>query len=207
MSSVSYPTLASGAVISASELNSNFSDVVSMVSSVGNDQLAGGITSDKLSDRYSITYDTICVIPPVLAYDTAGTAGTDTVEGNNEVAVGDDGADAPDVMQWQPIMRDGMEAYLCSINVYCKSSTDSPQVRFYLNGSVSAGTGALISGTGVTLGDNEFATLAQTDPIAQPLITMTNGDYITINLYANTSATAAVRGLYVTFCIKYALQA
>lgn len=205
MSSVSYPTLASGAVISASELNSNFSDVVSMVSSVGNDQLAGGITSDKLADRYTITYDTICVIPPVFTKDTG--TGTDTVEGTNEVLIGDNGADAPDVMQWQPIMRDGMEAYLCSINVYSKSSTDNPVIRFYLNGSVSAGTGALIAGTGITLGDDSFQTLAQSDPISQPLITMTNGDYITINLYANTSASAAVRGVYVTFCMKYALQA
>jgi hypothetical protein len=203
MSSVTYPALSG--TITASQLNTNFSDVVSLASSIGNDQLAGGITADKLSDRYSVTYDTITLVPGVFTIDSGG-PGTDTIEGTNEVLVGNSGSDSVDYMQWQPIMRAGMEAYLCSINIYVKTNTNSPQIRFYLNGSSTSG--ALIGGAAITLSaDNTLYTLGQTDPIANPLIAMTNGDYITVNFYANTSATAALRGCYATLCMKYVLQA
>ena len=197
MSSVTYPTLSG--TINSSELNTNFSDVVSLASSIGNEQLSGGITSDKISDRYTVSYDTVCVIPIVKSTDVIGTAAT-------EFLLTAGGASTTDIIQWQPIMRAGMEAYLCSINVYVRSNTDSPQIRFYLNGS--SATGSLVGGSAVTLAaDNTIYTLGQTDPISNPLLAMSNGDYVTINLYGNSGANPGMLGVFVTFCTKYVLQA
>jgi hypothetical protein len=194
MSSVSYPSL-SGTVV-ASELNANFSDVVSLVSSVGNDQLAGGITANKIADRYTITFDTICVLPVQSAADLTADVGF-TITATTKA----------DIMQWQPVLQDGYETWLTSIQIYLTNrDTANAKIGFYLNGDGATPTGALIGGTQIDLDtDNYIWTLASDSPLTTPLIPFTNGDYITIGLQGAASGTAELRGLYVTFGLKHVL--
>lgn len=200
MTSVSYPSL-SGTIV-ASELNTNFSDVVSIASSVGNEQLSGGITADKLTDRYSTTYDTVCLVPAILASSggaiTFATEETVAFNGANDTSL---------ILTWQPIMKAGMEASLSSISVQAAEVANTPKVAFYLNGTSAAGS--LIGGAAISISTAATVyTLAQTDPIGNPLLAMTNGDYINIYMVDSGGASrSACRGVYVTFCMKYVLQA
>lgn len=200
MTSVTYPALSG--TITASELDTNFSDVVSIASSIGNEQLAGGITADKITDRYALSHETICLVPAVVA----SSGGAITFASEETVAF--NGAnDTSLILQWQPIMKSGMEAYLTSISVQGAEVANSPEVNFYLNGDSSGGS--LIGGTGIALAASAtIYSLAQTDPVANPLIPMTNGDYISIYLVDSGGASrSACRGVYVTFGMKYVLQA
>lgn len=196
MTSVTYPSLSG--TITASELDTNFSDVVSIASSVGNEQLSGGITADKLTDRYSLSYDTVCCVAHTVNGDAALTGTTQlTMGGANTATL---------VMTWQPIMKAGMEAYLSSITVQAAGVTNSPLISFYLNGTSTGGS--LIGGTAIAMATAATVyTLGQTDPIGTPLLAMTNGDYINIYMVQNTGGNAQCRGVYVTFCMKYVLQA
>lgn len=200
MTSVTFTSLSG--TITASQLDTNFSDVVSIASSVGNEQLSGGITADKLTDRYSVTYDTICLVPN--APNSSGGAITFASE---EVIAFNGANDESLVMTWQPIMKAGMEAYLSSITVQGVEVEDSPQVAFYLNGDSSGGS--LIGGIEITLAASAtLYTLGQTDPIANPLIAFSNGDYINIYLVDSGGAgRSKCRGVYATICMKYVLQA
>lgn len=202
MTSVTHPAL-SGTIV-ASQLDTNFSDVVNLVSSVGNDQLAGGITADKISDRYTISHDTITVVPSLKTTDGSGTDSLDDLVTSTRLWAFSGGAVSVDAYEWQPILKSGMEAYLCSISIYVRVVENDPIIRFYLNGTSS--TGSLVGGSGVTLlADGTTYTLANTDPIANPLLAISNGDFININLFANGAA-SSMKGLYVTFGVKYVLQ-
>lgn len=199
MTSVSYTNL-SGTIV-ASELNSNFSDVVSIASSVGNEQLSGGITADKLTDRYSLSYDTMCLVPAMVA--SSGGAITFATEEIISFA----SANATSLMlTWQPTMRTGTEAYLCSIQVQAAEVSNDPEVACYLNGTTTGGS--LIGGDAITLAAAATPiTLAQPDPISAPLIAMTNGDYINVYLQdSGGDSRSGCRGVYITFCMKYVLQ-
>jgi hypothetical protein len=180
------------------QLDTNFSDVVSIASSIGNDQLVGGITADKLTDRYALSYDTICLVAHTVNGDAALTGTTQLTMGAANTATL--------VLTWQPIMKTGMEAALCSITVQAAGVANSPLVSFYLNGTSS--NGSLIGGVPIAIVNAaELNTLAQTDPIATPLVAMSNGDYINIYMVQNAAGTATCRGVYVTFGMKYVLQA
>lgn len=171
--------------------------MVSIASSVGNEQLAGGITKDKLTDRYTLAFDTLCLIPPITGGDTA-------VTGATQIDFG--GASAETYMMgWQPTIPSGTEAYLCSIQVQAKSIASTAKVAFRLNGDNTAGS--LIGGIPITIDTAAtFFTLAQTDPVADPLLAMSNGDYINIYVVDDGTGNSTARGLYVTFGMKYILQ-
>lgn len=197
MTSVTFTSLSG--TITASQLDTNFSDVVSIASSVGNEQLSGGITADKLTDRYSVTYDTLHLVPLMAA--TAGSANLGTTTAFTMTA-----AQKVLLMTWQPIMKAGMEAYLSSIVVSGLDVANNPGISFYLNGT-SAG-GSLLGGTTITLAaSNTLYTLGQTDPIANPLLAFSNGDYLSIYAVDAGAAASTLRGVTATICMKYVLQA
>jgi hypothetical protein len=200
MTSVTFTSLSG--TINASQLDTNFSDVVSIASSVGNEQLSGGITADKLTDRYSVTYDTICVIPSII-----NSSGGAILFNGNERIVFSAANQTGLVLTWQPIMKAGMEAHLCSISVQALAVVNDPEVNFYLNGDNSSGS--LIGNQPITLAANATRyTLGATDPITNPVIAFSNGDYISV--YTTDSgggSRSEMRGVYVTFCMKYVLQA
>lgn len=195
MTDVTY-NFAANANILAAEVNQNFDDVVALATSVGNEQLSGGITVDKLSDGYAVSWDSVQLVPYSAAHTAVALQSPEMYTIPTSFIALD---------KWQPILKNGVEGFLCAIVIYVRDITIStatyPAVKFLLNGSTTLG------GQFATLDvDDEFTYIAANDPIANPLCALSDGDYIEIQMGPSTgSAAAEIRGCRAMFITKYKL--
>lgn len=187
-------TWVSGETLTASDINTNFQEVVTLLSTIGNDQLNGGITSDKLSDNHGVSWSNFTLLPH--SGDPADYSAV------TEIALP---ATMTTFLKFAPIMKAGIEGYLCGIIIYCANRTAaagaSPGIQFLLNGSTTIGGQAIELTT-----DDQLYLVAYNDPITNPLATLSDGNYITVQMGSYTGAnnpTAA--GVYVSFAMKYKL--
>lgn len=192
---VSYPNFAAGAAIVADQHDQNNADHITNYSSIGNDQILGGITADKLSDKYEIDTVSELLLPVSQAADLAAvvlyivnTAGTS-------------------LGKIKPVLKTGYESFLCAVQYHVididqNGGTYYPALSVYRNAT-------LLGGQAVNLDvDDNFYILANPDPISNPLCAIANGDYIEFNL--GKSSTGAgnmpkIRGLTATLMYKHVL--
>jgi len=194
-----------GGVLKADELNTNFSDVVSLATSVGNAQISGGITHDKLADNSAISWVHLNIVPYCADNNwKVPVAASSVIVPNDPVA----GAGLYRVV---PVMRPGWEAFLCAImittGVIVTTGDDEVQMKFRLNRDTSSG---LIGNSAVKIdADDSHFILAKADPIANPLIAMSDGDYIDVSLYKTGTAggdvTPTARNIDAYFTFKHVL--
>jgi hypothetical protein len=196
MTSVTH-SLAADAAVLAANLNTNFADAVSLATAVGNEQITGGLTYDKLADRFALSWICVPVVP----------IGSDeSLETPADYTIPTAGYDP--VAYFPPVMQAGAEGFLCAVTANCVAmgviSTSSPSIRIYLNGTILLGT-LNLTGAGAAL----TARLGHpSDAIANPICSMSDGDYLEIQYGPDQgSGAATVRGLNVYLAVKYQLVA
>ena len=102
--------LAAGNAVIADNLDTNFADVVSLATSVGNAQLAGNITYDKLTDRYGLMVVSQEILPFSSGADWSTGVGFTVPTSATRVKV------------FAPTIKPGWEAALCAIKVYIEEA-------------------------------------------------------------------------------------
>lgn len=190
-------TFAADGTILASELNTNFDDVIAMLSAIGPDQLAGGITADQLTDRYAVSYARQQILPITAGTDIATPTPTVyTLPGAMTV-----------VSRFHPTLKANTVNYLTHIEIEVVhtdvSGVDYPQIDFRLNGTT------IIADTTVLLDtvDSKYI-IARDAPMDNPLTPLSDGDFVDIRLGGeNGTAATQLRGLTVTFGLKTILIA
>lgn len=192
---VSYPNFVAGAAIVADQHDQNNADHITNYSSIGNDQLLGGITADKLTDRYELDTIAMLLLPISQAADLASpvlyivnTAGTS-------------------LCKIKPTLKDGYESFLCAIQ-YNVVDIDQNGGTYYPSMSAFRNS-TLLGGASVDLtADGEFDILANQDPITNPLCAFANGDYIEFNLGKSAAGAGnmpKLRGLTAVLMYKHVL--
>lgn len=186
--------LAAGNAVIADNLDTNFADVVSLATSVGNAQLAGNITYDKLTDRYGLMVVSQEILPFSSGADWSTGVGFTVPTSATRVKV------------FAPTIKPGWEAALCAIKVYIEEAdvagTNSADIDFRRNASTVLGGGTLsLSGSN----DQHTYLLAANDPIANPLTSLQDGDYIETRLWDGGTAAVRPRGITVEFVLKHVL--
>lgn len=203
-------TFAADNPIVASALNQNFNDLLALVGQIGADQLAGGITFDKLTDRYAVSWAHTTIVPGTV-FNNAGSQNEllDVSDAASSVAnnayLMDDGSGGEIVVdRIQPPLQNSSIGYLCAIMTYAGAinATNYPYVAYYLNGTTQIG-GANIN---LTSSDTVFLTAKQ-NPLTDALVPITNGDFIEIRTGLGGVATPALgRSITATFCFKHILN-
>lgn len=186
-------SLAADAAILASALNTNFTDLVSLATAVGNEQITGGLTYDKLADRNGPSWVCIPLVP--YCFSANMQTATDFTIPTAMTAIA----------RFVPIMKAGVEGFLCGIAVNAMEATkvgaSTPRIQVYLNGTTLLATLDLSAATDTIL-------QAQNDPLANPLCSLSDGDYLEIRLGPDTGTDAAiVRGVNCYLAMKYQLCA
>lgn len=194
MTSVSY-SFSANTTATASEVNANFNDVIALASAIGNDQLVGGITADKLAAKNAVSWVALPILPISYLQDLAA---PDTYIIPTAMTT---------LAKFQPVMKAGVEGYLCAIIVHVIAratggSGGNPQIDFRLNGSTVIGGAAIQLATD----DNSYL-IAANDPIANPLMSLTDGDYIEIRMGSSAADSPEARGVNVYLAMKYEAQA
>lgn len=188
------PNVFGAGTIDYNELNENFDELWDATQAVGNAQLSGGITADKLSDRFAFSTDTIQILENTSDDDLQSPAEFILSTARTEM------------FQWQPILDDSMELHVCGMAIYVKSVTNA--------GGVYAGLEVLLNGTGTPVGGlvhqltgNEVVVVANTTPLSSPICVMTNGHYLQFLLGSFTGVAPAVtaRGIKVVLSLKHVL--
>lgn len=177
MTSLSH-TFAGGQTLNASNLNAVLAELLALGSGIRNEQILGGITSDKLADRFACSWVSQTLVVPVgmaggVLTATAPTSGTTLP------------AAAQRINLHQPIFRPGSDGFLCcailSVNTQdVGAGTDTFNFDLRLNA-------ATVLGQQITCnqGDNILYALGDVngDPVANPLAAMQNGDFVESRLW------------------------
>lgn len=183
-------TFASGNVISATELNTNFQDVLNELTgiTVADLHASSGLLSTNLSDRYAIITENINLVPRY-TFVTALAAIGPAVEGaffmpNNAVSPG------TEVWRKYLDLRSSKSAFLCAVSVYLGTRDPSatghaqhPQVWVTYNGNVLGGSGVQLNAS------NTVFRLRNTNPFDNPLVSLSNDDYLSIGFGVSAAAT------------------
>lgn len=208
MAGVTYPTLSSGSVISASELNQNFSDLVGLTRGLTTNNLASNaaITSKQLADRFAPFHLGGYYLHKIGAtgsaanlVDLSQTPALWTMNLNPD-ANADAATDSPGVELDRFIIKlpAGKSAFLCSIVIRAQAvgGTNSPVVWITKNGDVVGNGGLTIaaSATAYELGNSSA-------PYSSVIDSLENDDYLTIGI-GRTAATPTMVGLHVDIWCK-----
>lgn len=186
---------ASAGPIRHNEVNQNFTDVETLAKAIGNSQITGGLTADKLSDKYDLDIQSWQLIPPSLIQDlnTTGAAACYIT---------------PDALTslWKlsPVLKSGYESFLCAAKFYAVetriATTAWPSIAIYRNTDQLGGQAVTIDAS------DTWYTLANQDPTTNPLTALANGDYIDIKLgRSDASAQPRIRGLVCMLALKHVL--
>lgn len=193
MASISV-THATGQVILASNLNTVNTELLAAINAIQPGQLAGQITQDLLQDNHSLSWVALDLLPITSSADLTSMAGflVDSTYVH--------------LKTWTPIVRPGWEMQLCAfiahaVEVDTGAGTDGINLRVRRNASELVG-GQVI---GMTDDDTNYL-VAYNDPIANPLSTLADGDYLDFYL-AEISGDPQPRGLSVSLAVKHVLVA
>lgn len=177
--------------IVASNLNDNFNDILSALSSINNSQLAGGITRDKLAQNKSLSITQKCAVPFTSGADLGSPAGFVAPASYAEIAP-----------RFFPIVESNTSAFLVAIVVHVMNAdtggSDYAKMRFRLNN-----TTVIVGEFDIDQDDHVIILSYGTDPVADPLITLSNGDYITTEMVKVSATAPEVSGVDTAFVIKH----
>lgn len=191
MSSVSID-FNNGDVLLASSLTTLRDELLAFATGIRNEQILGGITADKLADRYGLAPLQMDLLPFTSGASIATPAGFATDGTYRRVGYA------------RSIVRPGYEAFVCGIAVYVEeqdtgAGTDSFNLRFMRNGTTQIGQVFAMTG-----GDQQEYLSVNPDPIASPLTVLSDGDYIVAEIQTLVG-TPEPRGLQATLMLKHIL--
>lgn len=195
--------------ISASQVNTNFTDLLNELSGLTTSDLAAnaGIVSTQLADRFAYPFFLIHLTPTLqpqalIAGANAYTL-SETVMPNANTFAG-----ATEVWRMYVQKRTGKGVYLCSAVVYCQdldrpTADADPAVWISKNGTVIGGSEARI------LAADTAYFLRNSNPFDSPIASFEHDDYISIRLGTSTVAAAdtEISGLTVGLYFKSELGA
>lgn len=175
-------SFAAGSVIAADEVNTNFTDVLNTVSALTAANLSdnAGITSNQLSDRFAIVTETIPLTGYYRDHNVTTTFIAHLPDNTTDGGV--------EVLRKYFTIRPGRACYIVGISVYATditvgTGTSYPRVYVQHNGTTLGGGGAELRA------DATNYYLRNSDPFDNPLISLSNNDYIQIGLGVSVSAT------------------
>lgn len=183
-------TFSNGTVVSASEVNTNFTDLLNETTglTVADMHTSSGLLSTNLADRFSVSRD-IIYLPGDTTWDD------ETVSPGVEIA------------RSYFNLRTGKAAYLCGMSFYCQDisgvTTDTPVFWFTHNGVVlGAGSVSITAASSVRHFRN-------TNPIDDPIKSIAHDDYLTVNFGRIGSAgdTITISNMLITITYKTELGA
>lgn len=183
-------TTFSSGVISASELNTNFSDITTALDSIttANISSTAGITSTQLADRYSLSPWHFDLLPHTRGATLSASAGSRTW-------ACDTGAIT--LKKATTRVKSGKSAALCLIEVYVVEvgiDTTWPLL------TIKKGT-TTIGGAGLSIEAAGYHYVYHTNPIDNPLIGFQDNETIEFILNGQSNA-PTIRGLSVTLWVK-----
>jgi len=186
-------TTFSSGVISASELNTNFSDVTTALDSITTTNISStaGITSTQLADRYSLSPWHFDLLPFSAVIDAA-----DANLGTPGLFVCANGAVT--IKKATTRVKSGKSAALCLIEVYVIATGIDAGSWPLL--TIKKGT-TTIGGAGLSIEAAGYHYVYHTNPIDNPLIGFQNNETLEFILNGQSQA-PTIRGLSVTLWVK-----
>lgn len=190
-------TFSAADAIIADEVMDNFNDVVEALGNITNSMIASGagITSDKLADRYIVEQPSIPLIPfgSDADYSDARDNSNDFLVPTTSTVIG----------RYKVMLASGQDAYLCGCHLYVNfmdpaGGTNYPKFSIYVNSVQVGGDWITIDNYG---DPNGFYMLGKTNPIANPLLALANGDTIEFRMTA-TGSTPGASGVIASPVIK-----
>jgi len=177
MTSLSH-TFSSGQTLNASNLNTVLAELLALSSGIRNSQVLGGLTADKLADRFACSWVSQQLVPNVgmaggVLTMTGATSGT-TLPGA-----------AARAKLHQPIFKPGSDGFLCcAILSVATQDVGAPTDAFNWDLRLNATT---VLGQQITCdqGDNILYAIGDVngDPVANPLTAMQDGDFVESRLW------------------------
>lgn len=197
---ITYPSLSAGSPVDNLELDTNFSDVVSMLQALAAENMAddAGIRSEQLADRFCIVPQTIHYFPRVGAtsslanfVDLSQTPAEWTMP--NVTASPGEEFDRTAAF----FLRDGRAAYLAAATARAQAVTpgagpSAPVFWLSHNGTVLGGGGLTIAAA-----DTDYS-MAAMNPYDSRQRSIQSGDYFTFGFGRSAAAAPTMRNLVVT---------
>lgn len=191
-------TFASGDLILAAAMNTNFADALSATRGLTTQNLAtsAGILSSQLADRFGMLPFNRSLLPfssgATLASPALYTTQTTTADPGTEIG------------RIKVYLPSGRAAYLAAVLFRAAevavATTAYPKCWVTINGVTKGGGGVAINANAT-----DFA-LVNANPFQNPIGSIANGDYISFGLgRSDTSGTPSIRGLEVTCWFKVEL--
>lgn len=203
-------TFGANEVLTHTNLNQVLQELEGFSRAVAPHQLLGGITLDKLADNAAISWMYIEVLPIFAPYtSTEGTGAAVIANDLSNAAVR--GFILPSA--WtrikpliQPTIKPGWECDLCAYLVHVQAfdegaDTDPAEIRIRRNDTVTIGAAEISLDT-----DDNVWLVANSDPIANPISPLADGDYLAIEM-RSPSGTPRPRGVGVTLAFRHTLVA
>lgn len=186
------PAVAS-AVIVAADVNANNAYLEQLAQTVPAAALVGGITQDKLSDRFAVEWDTVLVLPYTSGADLATPAGfTLPVAATRAAFV-------------RAVNRPGFQSFLCAYLLHVQEADTGAGTDAW-NFDVRRASSEVVGQQGSVAGalDNQIYRVGNNDPIANPLTALDDGDDLELRIWG-PSGTPAPRGVSWTCFYKHVL--
>ncbi len=189
-------TFSSGGTITAAELNTNFSDVLSEISSISSADIAAnaGILSTQLSDRFAIFSESI----PIVGHPYDDGALT------SRLYYWPDTTTPEEIYRKYMTLPTGRACYLCGISVYAQSiitpGAQRPCITFTRNGTTIGGTHAQFDAA-----DTVYH-LRNSNPLDNPLTALANNDYISMGIHLQNSGSTATGAGGVMATLTYKVE-
>jgi|SRR3972149_931203 len=184
-------SFSAGQTIVASQINQVLLDLNSLIHAVGNNQLVGGITANKLIDRHALSWMHYPIVSRAPTGDFATPVGLVLPAAETELA------------RISPVIKPGFQCYLCAIVThvidYDVGGTDNPKLNYKRNGTTKLGGADLTLDT-----DQARILIGSDDPIADSVTALDDGDYVQINLWGPTGSPAPA-GVDAYFAFKHIL--
>lgn len=200
-------SFSAGATLNATEMNTNFADVLAELSSLTSADLSStaGLVSTQLSDRYSYPTFTVHLAPyygPQINTDAALAATYHPVR-----TFMPNTTTGTEVWRHYVQKRTGKGLYLCSVVVYCQD-VNVPTAGAYPAIWVKKGTTTLGGGAAQVQADATAYYLRNSNPFDNPICSLDHDEYISLSVgVVAAAANTHVSGLSVTFTFKSELGA
>lgn len=181
------------ATIAAAETNANNAYLEQLALSIPAGALVGGITAEKLADRFAVDWDTIMVLPYTSGADLSTPAGFVL----NTTALR--------AAFTRVLNRPGFQSFLCGYLVHVQEADTGAGTDGW-NFDVRRASSEVIGNQGAVSGslDNQIYLVGNTDPYAAPLTALDDGDDLELRIWG-PSGTPEPRGVEWTLIYKHVL--
>lgn len=194
-------TFSAGGTVNAADLNTNFTDVLNELSglTVADLHAASGILSTNLADRFETVRETIELSPRSIRAAGAWAALNLTLPG---------AAPSATYELWRVYFtnRTGKMAYLVDVSIHAIDTTPGAATAYAAVSVTRSGT-QLGGGVAQIRAANTRYRLANANPFDNPLTSLADGDYLSVQVGTDPvlSALTVWSGVTITFTYKIEL--